>query len=156
VSLKTDTTPPAIKILSPENGQTYPPDNIPLTFYVNTTTSHTWYALDGYNFTISGNATLPTLVDGEHNITVYAQDNSHNTGASNPVYFTSQTITFTIDSNVAPAPQTTSNNSQTKNTEPLQTITLIAAMAIAIVAVCVALILYKKSTPKELDKQGLS
>jgi hypothetical protein len=97
VTLSTDSTPPTITVLSPENNKTYDPDNVQLVFTVNKPTSWMGYCLDnGLNTTITGNTTLPQMSEGQHNITVYASDTSFNAGASDLVQFSSGTIYFTI------------------------------------------------------------
>jgi hypothetical protein len=145
--LKTDSTPPTVTIMSPENNKTYPPDNIPLTFYVSKPTQFLWYSLDGQNATLPGNTTLPTLMDGPHSITVYATDPSYNVGASEPVYFSSETIYFTIDSALTIAPpdnkSPTDHNQGDSSLEPLQTI-LIAAAIITVAALTAATAVYYK------------
>jgi hypothetical protein len=56
------------------------------------------YCLDGQeNLAISGNTTLTELPNGEHNITVYATDETGNTGAS-------ETIIFNVAKPEPPAP----------------------------------------------------
>jgi len=85
-----DKVPPVIFIYSPEN-LTYTVNSFSLTFTVVERTSTPWisYSLDGQeNVTISGNTTLTDLPNGSHNIIVYANDTSDNTGSSNKVYFT--------------------------------------------------------------------
>jgi len=97
VTLKTDSTPPTITVLSPENNKSYDPDSVHLVFTVNKQTSWMGYCLDnGLNVTVLGNTTLPKLSDGPHNITVYASDTSFNAGASDVVRFSSGTIYFTV------------------------------------------------------------
>lgn len=151
-TLKTDTTPPAIQILSPQNGQTYQPDNIPLTFYVDDTASHMWYSLDGFNSTLSGNMTLPTLADGQHTITVYVQDTSHNTNASGPVQFLSQTIMFEVSSKVSAPTTNTTDNSHTQPTLNMETLTWISIIVLAGVIVCMAIIISRKNRSKEIGQ----
>jgi len=47
------------------------------------------YSLDGQdNVTVSGNTTLTELMNGLHNVTVYALDEFENIGVSETVYFT--------------------------------------------------------------------
>lgn len=90
VVIQEDTTPPAIFILSPEN-KTYDTSIIPLTFTTSETLSWSGYSLDASaNVTITGNATLPSLPDGTHNIIIFANDTVGNMGKSD-------TVTFTID-----------------------------------------------------------
>ncbi|MCW4046629.1 MAG: Ig-like domain-containing protein [Candidatus Bathyarchaeota archaeon] len=85
-----DRKPPAISDLSVEN-KTYSQNSLPLNFTTDQPTSWIGYCLDGEaNVTIAGNATLTGLLEGSHNITVYANDTAGNMGAS-------KTVTFTID-----------------------------------------------------------
>jgi hypothetical protein len=89
--LPTDTAPPAISIVSPEN-KTYIVNNVALTFTVDELTSWIGYSLNGQaNSTITGNRTLLGLPDGPHNLIVYANDTAGNTGTSEIIYFTIKT-----------------------------------------------------------------
>jgi predicted phage tail protein len=73
--------------LSFEN-RTFETSDVPLNFTVNQVASKIAYCLDGQeNLTISGNTTLTGLPNGEHNITVYATDETGNTGASETIIF---------------------------------------------------------------------
>jgi hypothetical protein len=102
-NLVTDTTPPTIRLLSPINGETYPPDNVPLVFYADSSTVRLWCSIDDQgNYTIAGNMTLPTLTEGTHKITIYGQDEIYNTGASEPAIFLTQTIIINIATNISP------------------------------------------------------
>jgi hypothetical protein len=86
-----DTTPPAIAILSPQN-KTFDINHVPLTFTINESASWICYSLDGQsNVTITGNTTLIDLSDGTHTVIVYANDTSGNMGASEVVYFADDT-----------------------------------------------------------------
>ena len=88
VIIQSDTTPPTISILSPEN-KTYTLNDIPLTFTVSEFASWTGYSLDGQaNVTISGNTTIVSLPDGLHTVTVYVNDTAGNMHYSDTVYFT--------------------------------------------------------------------
>ena len=88
----TDTTPPQIAVLSPED-KIYTVSDVPLTFTVNKPTIWMAYQIDsGRNVTISGNTTI-TLLDGWHNITLYAADADYNNGASETVHFSN----FAVD-----------------------------------------------------------
>jgi parallel beta-helix repeat protein len=88
-----ETTPPTITIiiLSPEN-KTYAVNaGIPLTFTVDGMTTWIGYSLNGQaNVTITGNVTLPTLTDGWHHVTIYANGTFDNMGFAT-VYFTVDT-----------------------------------------------------------------
>ncbi len=85
-----DTTPPTISILSPEN-KTYPVNDVSLTFNVSESTSWIGYSLDGQaNETIVGTIIISELSDGSHSLIVYAKDAAGNTG-------TSETICFSIE-----------------------------------------------------------
>jgi hypothetical protein len=86
-----DTAPPAIAILSPQN-KTFDADHVPLIFTINESTSWISYSLDGQsNVTITGNTTLTGLSDGTHTVIVQANDTSGNMGASEMVYFADDT-----------------------------------------------------------------
>ena len=90
VQFTVDTFPPSISLLSPEN-KTYGTTDISLDFRVNEAVSQISYVLDGQeNWTIVGNTTLTGLANGDHNLTVYAQDNAGNIGAS-------ETISFSVE-----------------------------------------------------------
>jgi len=86
-----DTTPPTLSILSPEN-KTYAVNDVPLNFTVSEQTSWIGYSLDVQaNVTIGGNTTLYGLSDGSYTLTVYAKDMTGNAGASEMVYFSVNT-----------------------------------------------------------------
>ncbi len=123
VITSSESTPPNLVVLSPEN-KTYSVDNIPLTFTVDETTSWMGYSLDGQaNITITGNTTLASLADGQHNVIVYATDNIGNMGASSTVHFTvdatSPNITVVsqtpTESNVLPTDEVKVNATVTDN-----------------------------------------
>jgi len=81
-------SPPAIFIVSPEN-KTYTVNSVSLKFTVSKTTTWIKYSLDGQaNVTITEDVTLSDLSEGEHSITVYAQDTDGKTGKSETIYFT--------------------------------------------------------------------
>jgi hypothetical protein len=79
------TMPPQIVITSPEN-RTYVRAN--LAFTINREAKWMGYSLDNQaNVSISGPTPLENLSQGEHSITVYANDSLGNMGASKPAYF---------------------------------------------------------------------
>ena len=83
----TDSLPPNISVLTVEN-KTYASSIIALNFSVSEQSSQLMYSLDGdANITIAGNTTLAGLQNGEHNITVFAQDMSGHFGASETICF---------------------------------------------------------------------
>lgn len=95
-SSSSDTTPPIISILSPEN-KSYRSEDVPLTFTLSEATSWIGYSLDGQsNCTITGNIVLDDLSDGMYYVVVYANDTAGNMGASSMVYFTVDTISPSI------------------------------------------------------------
>jgi hypothetical protein len=109
-----DTTAPKVSILSVEN-KTYETMNLPLDFTVDESSVNLMYCLDGKeNVTLAGNATVINLEYGAHTLTVYAEDEAGNVGAS-------ETITFTV----AAFPTT-----------------LVIAAVLVAVAVCAGLLLY--------------
>ena len=69
---------------------TYNESSVPLAFTLGTSPiSWVGYSLDGNdNVTVTGNTTLTGLSNGEHNITVYANDTFGNAAASQTVNFT--------------------------------------------------------------------
>ena len=86
-----DTVPPSITIISPQN-TTYAISSVPLTFFLNESTSWIGYSLDNKaNVTVAGNTTLTSLSDGCHNVVVYANDTFGNMGSSRKIYFTVDT-----------------------------------------------------------------
>jgi len=76
----TDTTPPTISILSPEN-MIYSTPNVSLILMVSEVADWISYSLDGQaNVTITGNTTLTGLPNGLHFLEVYANDTCGNMG----------------------------------------------------------------------------
>lgn len=87
-TLAPDTTPPTIMIFSPEN-LTYGVSSVDLSFIVNEKTSWIGYSLDGAdNVTIVDSAVLSDVSDGEHRLTMYAEDLTGNIGISDVIVFT--------------------------------------------------------------------
>jgi len=87
VSFVTDSLPPNISVLTVEN-KTYASSVIALNFSISEQSSQLMYSLDGNaNVTLAGNTTLSGLQNGEHNITIFAQDKSGHIGASETIYF---------------------------------------------------------------------
>jgi hypothetical protein len=116
-------------IVAPEN-IVYNESSVPLEFTLDTSVS-SWvgYSLDGKdNATIQGNTTLTGLSNGEHNVTVYANDTFGNIGASQPVNFT-----------VALPPEMKSF--------PTATVAAVSG-ASAVVVVAALLVYFKKRRPK--------
>lgn len=128
-----DRTAPEIAVLSPEN-KTYTSANVSVTFTVNKPARWLGYSLDGQGeITITGNTTLAGLPDGDHNLTVYAEDDAGNIGASETIHFSITTEPVTQ-----------------QETE-FSTI-LIAATGASLAAIGAALIVYyKKPRKKQID-----
>jgi hypothetical protein len=83
-----DGKPPTISNLSLEN-KTYSQNALPLNFTIDQPTSWIGYSLDGKeNVTITGNTTLTGIANGQHSLTVYANDTAGNRGVSQTVNFT--------------------------------------------------------------------
>jgi hypothetical protein len=83
-----DVVSPNISVLSPLS-KTYDISDVPLSFAIDESVSQFSYVLDGVkNVTIDGNGTLTKLVNGDHNLTLFATDEAGNVGASETVYFT--------------------------------------------------------------------
>lgn len=90
--------PPTITILSPENKTYAVNTGIQLNFTIDEFASWIGYSLNGQpNATIAGNATLPFLLDGWHNVVVYANDTFGNMGMG-IVYFAVDTTAPNITS----------------------------------------------------------
>lgn len=78
---------PIVHIIIPKN-QTYNQSDVSLTFTVDKPFSSIFYSLDGQdNMTITGNTTLTNLLNGVHNITVYAKYTEGSIGASKNIAF---------------------------------------------------------------------
>jgi hypothetical protein len=83
-----ETTPPKIKVLSPLN-QTYTETSVSLAFKLDKQANWTSYSIDNEgNVTVTGNVSLKGLLNGLHNLTVYANDTYGNMGASETISFT--------------------------------------------------------------------
>jgi hypothetical protein len=121
-----DNAPPIISVISPQNNK-YGSSKIPLTFTLNEVASEIVYSLDGLdNVTISGNSTLSGLLNGEHNVTVFAWDVAGNVGSS-------QTANFTIVSELFP------------------TVPIVAVSIVAVALVVAGLLIYYKKQKHSLD-----
>ena len=105
-----DTTPPTITILSPEN-KTYAMNDVALNVAIDEPTSWIGYSIDGQvNITISGNTTMIELPDGAHTVAVYANDTTGNTGYSDTVHFSTDTVPPKIQINSPENKSYTSNS----------------------------------------------
>ena len=88
-----DNAPPVISVQSPQNGTYSNNLSVLLMFTIDEVTSWMGYSTDGNaNSTISGNLTIAVAADGLHNVTVYANDLSGNSGASDVIWFTVDTV----------------------------------------------------------------
>lgn len=89
VSFNVDTVPPKVLILSPQT-KTYNTSDVSLNFTISKPSSKLSYSLDGKeNITLTENATLTDLSNGNHSIIVYATDFAGNVGSSE--------TSFTVD-----------------------------------------------------------
>jgi N-acetylneuraminic acid mutarotase len=87
------TVPPVVYVLSPENNATYTSGDIGLVLSVNRPTTWIGYSLDGSaNVTVMGDAQLSDLPEGEHHLTVYANDTFGNMVSSSNVTFNVDTF----------------------------------------------------------------
>ncbi len=119
--------PPHITVLSPQT-ETYNTSFVPLDFTVSEQSSKIEYSLDGRNnVTISGNTTLAWLANGDHNLTVYAVDETGNTGASG-------TLTFNVAA-------------------PFPLVPVAAAVVVAAAIVAAGLLLYNRKRRKEATQK---
>jgi hypothetical protein len=111
---------PIVTLLSSQEGN-FSSSNVPLDFVVDQAVSKITYSLDSQeNVTVAGNTTLSGLVNGYHNVTVYATDEAGNTGASEILFFTVNVL------------------------EPFPVVPVAAAFVIAVVAVGAGLLVYFK------------
>jgi hypothetical protein len=113
-----DSTPPTVTIIRPENITYNTQSNIPLNYTAtdNVAVSACWYAMNGgTNTSLPGcsNATFSTGIDGSYPITVYANDTNGNVGSA--VQY------FTVDTT---APQWSSPNTNTPTTYSPSTLSL--------------------------------
>ena len=89
------TVAPRVQITSPEN-KTY--SEVSLAFTVNRGTQWMGYSIDNQaNVTIKIETTLSGLSEGAHNVTIYANDSLGNTGSSNAVFFSVDTLPPNIE-----------------------------------------------------------
>lgn len=87
VSFIKDLVPPRITVQSPQN-TTYNTSEVKLDFTVNEGVSQILYNLDNKgNQTITGNATLTGLLNGEHNVTLYVADLAGNAASPKALFF---------------------------------------------------------------------
>jgi len=115
---------PIIRVTSPEN-IIYDTVDVPLNFTVNEPVSQISYSLDGQkNVTIAGNTTLTDLPNGDHNVTVYAQDITRNIGVS-------EIMDFSVE---APEPFPT-------------TLVVAASVSVAIVGAGLLIVYFKRRNP---------
>ena len=133
VSFTIDYTAPTVSVLSLVN-MTYDVSDFPLYFSANEPVSQIAYNLDGKeNNTISGNTTLTGVINGDHNLTIYAEDDAGNVGKSD-------TISFTV---AVPEPES----------EPFPTVPVAAVSAASITAVGTAsLLLTRRKRSKEAER----
>lgn len=90
------TVPPALQVLSPEN-KTYTNNNVSMILSVNRPTSWIGYSLDEQdNVTVSGDAVLAGLSEGQHRLLVYVNDTFGNTASSSLVQFSVDTLPPTV------------------------------------------------------------
>ena len=88
MKFKIDSGSPQISITSPANA-TYSQPGIPLNFTLSENASLITYSIDNQeNSTYYENATVGGLLEGSHNVTVYAWDAAGNVGCSETVMFT--------------------------------------------------------------------
>jgi hypothetical protein len=82
-----DTISPQVVVLDLDN-RTFSASEVPLSFTVDETVSEITYCLDGQeNVTITGNTTLTSLSNDEHDLVVYAADVAGNLGSSRTINF---------------------------------------------------------------------
>jgi len=85
------TVPPELHVLSPEN-TTYTNNNVSLVLSVNKPTTWIGYSLDGQtNVTVTGDAVLTGVPEGQHSMIVYVNDTFGNVVSSGAIYFSVDT-----------------------------------------------------------------
>jgi PGF-pre-PGF domain-containing protein len=95
-----DNTPPTITISSPQDGQIYNTVNVALNVSADETIDTWLYNINGTgNVTFPPNVTLPSLPDGDHNVTVFANDSAGNMGSA--------MVNFSVDTTPPFAPKIT-------------------------------------------------
>ncbi len=95
-----DTTAPGIKISTPQEGKSYNTSTIALNVTADESIDTWQYSINGTaNVTFTSNTTLSSLPDGNHNVTVYANDSAGNIGSA--------IVNFTIDTTPPTAPTIT-------------------------------------------------
>jgi YVTN family beta-propeller protein len=88
-----DTTAPGIKISTPQEGKSYNTSTIALNVTADESIDTWQYSINGTaNVTFTSNTTLSSLPDGNHNVTVYANDSAGNMGSA--------LVNFSIDTTV--------------------------------------------------------
>jgi len=91
-----DTTAPVVTIGEPTGGESYDASEVPLNVAANESIADWTYSLDsGSNESFTPDTTLSNLADGQHNLTVYAEDAAGNVGLE-AVIFTVDTVAPTI------------------------------------------------------------
>jgi hypothetical protein len=118
ITYNSDSTPPTVTIIRPENTTYNTQSNIPLNYTAtdNVAISACWYAMNGGTNTSlpsCSNATFSTGIDGSYPITVYANDTNGNVGSA--VQY------FTVDTT---APQWSSPNTNAPATYSSSTLSL--------------------------------
>jgi hypothetical protein len=87
VTFLVDVAAPVVSVLSPEN-KTYAVFDLPLNFTLSEEARWIGYSLDEQPpVTVSGNATLAGLSEGQHRLRVYANDTLGRKGSSEAVFF---------------------------------------------------------------------
>jgi len=120
VSFTKDLIPPRISVLSPQN-TTYTTPDVKLDFTFSEDVSQILYSLDNKgNQTISGNATLTGLLNGEHSVTLFAADLAGNAVSS-------KTLFFNVNS-----------------PEPFPIVPVAVATVISLILLCTGLMVYLK------------
>jgi hypothetical protein len=127
--------PPNILILSPET-KVYNTSDISLNFTVDEPVSQIIYSLDEQdNVTVVGNTTLTDLLDGEHNVTVYAIDSGGKVGISEAIH-------FNVEVPEIPEPP-----------EPFPTTLVVASIALVAV-IGIGLLIYFKKRKHQAETVG--
>ena len=97
VNFTVDTTAPVITIDNPVEGHTYSTSTVALNVTADESIIAWQYSINGVaNVTFTQNGTLSGILDGNHNVTVYASDSAGNIGSA--------IVNFTVDTIAPNAP----------------------------------------------------
>ncbi len=90
-SISTDSTPPNISIVYPSDNANTTDDTLNVNYTVSGDAQSCWYSNDTYtsnaSITCGNNLTTITWTEGQHNVTIWAEDSSSNENESSVAFF---------------------------------------------------------------------